>query len=78
MSHMKSGRRLVLYTPGPKEERVGTATVVSVDTSDPKSQVMELKAASARQDGYLARSKGQQDVRRLTLVRQGQDVGGPS
>jgi predicted RNA-binding protein with PUA-like domain len=41
---MKSGDRLVIYETGGHKTAVGTATVVSVDNSEPKNPVVEIKA----------------------------------
>src|SRR5262249_9198257 len=47
MSGMKSGDRLVIYHTGDEKTAVGTATVVSVDTKNPKSPVLSIKAGKA-------------------------------
>jgi predicted RNA-binding protein with PUA-like domain len=44
MSGMKSGDRLVIYHTGAEKSAVGTATVVSVDTKNPKSPTLTIKA----------------------------------
>jgi predicted RNA-binding protein with PUA-like domain len=44
---MKSGDRLVIYETGDLKSAVGTATVVSVDASDPKNPVVKIKAGKA-------------------------------
>ena len=41
---MKPGDRLVIYETGSRRCAVGTATVVSVDSSDPKTPVVKIKA----------------------------------
>ena len=41
---MKSGDRLVIYETGDHKRAVGTATVVSVDASNPKNPAVEIKA----------------------------------
>jgi len=41
---MKPGDRLIIYETGDNKSAVGTATVVSVDTSNPKSPAVEIKA----------------------------------
>jgi predicted RNA-binding protein with PUA-like domain len=41
---MKSGDKLIIYETGDHKSAVGTATVVSVDNSDPKSPAVEIKA----------------------------------
>jgi predicted RNA-binding protein with PUA-like domain len=40
---MKSGDKLIIYETGDHKSAVGTATVVSVDNSDPKSPAVEIK-----------------------------------
>jgi predicted RNA-binding protein with PUA-like domain len=44
---MKSGDGLIIYHTGDEKAAVGTATVVSVDDSDPKTPVVEIKAGKA-------------------------------
>src|SRR5260370_19130964 len=41
---MTPGDRLVIYETGDRKTAVGTATVVSVDGSDPKNPVVTIKA----------------------------------
>ena len=41
---MKAGDRLVIYHTGDEKSAVGTATVVSVDTSDAKNPQVKIKA----------------------------------
>ena len=72
LGSMKAGDRLVIYETGDQKSAVGTATVVSVDVSNPKSPIVELKAGKA-----LAKpvSLGQVKANKLfadsPLVRQG-------
>ena len=40
---MKPGERLVIYHTGDEKSAVGTATVVSVDDSDPKNPQVKIK-----------------------------------
>src|SRR5207245_10667131 len=40
---MKPGERLVIYETGDHKSAVGTATVVSVDASDPKNPEVKIK-----------------------------------
>jgi predicted RNA-binding protein with PUA-like domain len=44
---MKPGDRLVIYETGERRSAVGTATVVSVDISDPKNPAVKIKAGKA-------------------------------
>jgi predicted RNA-binding protein with PUA-like domain len=41
---MKSGDRLIIYETGDHKSAVGTATVGSVDASNPKNPAVEIKA----------------------------------
>jgi len=41
---MKRGTKLVIYETGDRKSVVGTASVVSVDPSDPKNPRVEIKA----------------------------------
>src|SRR5579875_4132443 len=44
LREMKSGEKLVIYHTGDERQAVGTATVVSVDASDPKTPLVKIKA----------------------------------
>lgn len=44
---MKPGDGLIIYHTGDEKAAVGTATVVSVDDSNPKTPVVEIKAGKA-------------------------------
>src|ERR1700761_4555374 len=44
---MKAGERLVIYHTGDEKSAVGTATVVSVDTSDARNPQVKIKAGHA-------------------------------
>jgi predicted RNA-binding protein with PUA-like domain len=44
---MKSGDRLVIYHTGDEKSVVGTATVVSVDASDPKNPQVGIKVGKS-------------------------------
>lgn len=41
---MKPGTRLVIYETGDRKSAVGTASVVSVDASDPRNPAVKIKA----------------------------------
>jgi predicted RNA-binding protein with PUA-like domain len=41
---MKPGDRLIIYETGDHKSAIGTATVVSVDASNPKNPSVEIKA----------------------------------
>lgn len=47
LREMEPGARLVIYETGDQKSAVGTATVVSVDTSNPKSPEVKIKAGKA-------------------------------
>ena len=44
---MKAGDRLVIYHTGDEKRAVGTASVVSVDATDPKVPQVKIKAGTA-------------------------------
>ena len=44
LAAMQPGARLVIYETGGNKSAVGTATVVSVDASNPKKPVVKIKA----------------------------------
>ena len=68
---MKPGDRLVIYETGDHKSAVGTATVVSVDTSDAKIPQVKIKAGSALQPVALAQVKANKLFADSPLVRQG-------
>ncbi|HEY1471197.1 MAG TPA: EVE domain-containing protein [Candidatus Acidoferrum sp.] len=45
LREMKPGDRLIIYETGDRKSAVGTASVVSVDVSNPKNPVVKIKAA---------------------------------
>lgn len=47
LREMKPGARLIIYETGSRKSAVGTATVVSVEASDPKKPVVKIKAGKA-------------------------------
>ncbi len=47
ISSMKPGDKLVIYETGDHKSAVGTASVVSLDASDPKNPVLKIKAGKA-------------------------------
>jgi predicted RNA-binding protein with PUA-like domain len=47
LREMEAGARLVIYETGERKSAVGTATVVSVDASDPKKPVVKIRAGKA-------------------------------
>jgi predicted RNA-binding protein with PUA-like domain len=47
LREMEAGSRLVIYHTGDEKSAVGTATVVSVDASNPKVPEVKIKAGKA-------------------------------
>ena len=47
LREMKPGDRLVIYHTGDEKSAVGTASVVSVDATDPKTPAVRIKAGKA-------------------------------
>jgi len=47
LREMNPGARLIIYETGSRKSAVGTATVVSVDASDPKNPKVKIKAGKA-------------------------------
>jgi len=47
LAGMKPGDKLIIYETGDRKSAVGTASVVSVDNSDPKNPAVEIKAGKA-------------------------------
>jgi len=69
---MKPGERLVIYETGDRKSAVGTATVVSVDASDPKNPQVKIKAGKALSKPVtLAEIKANKLFAGSPLVRQG-------
>ncbi|HWY56344.1 MAG TPA: EVE domain-containing protein [Terriglobales bacterium] len=69
---MKPGERLVIYETGDHKTAVGTATVVSVDTGDPKNPQVKIKAGKAlTRPVTLAEVKANKLFADSALVRQG-------
>jgi predicted RNA-binding protein with PUA-like domain len=69
---MKPGDRLVIYETADQKSAVGTATVVSVDTSDVKNPQVKIKAGNAlKQPVTLAQVKANKLFADSPLVRQG-------
>jgi predicted RNA-binding protein with PUA-like domain len=47
LREMSPGARLIVYETGARKSAVGTATVVSVDASDPKNPKVKIKSGKA-------------------------------
>ena len=72
LGQMKPGDSLVIYETGEHKSAIGTATVVSVDNSDPKNPQMELKAGKPlAKPVSLAEIKANKLFADSPLVRQG-------
>jgi predicted RNA-binding protein with PUA-like domain len=68
---MTAGTRLVIYETGERKSAVGTATVVSVDTSDPKNPRVKIKVGKTVKPVRLAEVKANKLFVDSPLVRQG-------
>jgi len=72
LREMQPSDRLVIYETGERKSAVGTATVVSVDVSNPKSPVVEIKAGQPlAKPVSLAQIKANSLFADSPLVRQG-------
>lgn len=72
LREMKAGAQLVIYHTGDEKSAVGTATVVSVDASNPKSPRVEIQAGKAiAKPVTLAEVKANRLFADSPLVRQG-------
>ena len=68
---MKKGDELVIYHTGDEKRTVGTASVVSVDSSDPKTPRVMIKAGKPLAPTTLAEIKANKLFDDSPLVRQG-------
>ena len=69
---MKPGERLIVYHTGDEKSAVGTASVVSVDPSDPKNPQVKLKGGKPLgKPVSLAEMKAKKLFAESPLVRQG-------
>ena len=72
LGQMAPGTRLVIYETADRKSAVGTATVVSVNTSNPKSPAVKIKAGKALSKPVsLAEIKSNSLFSDSPLVRQG-------
>jgi predicted RNA-binding protein with PUA-like domain len=72
LREMKPGDGLVIYHTGDEKRAVGTATVVSLDATDPKTPLVKIKVGNAiAAPKTLAEIKGQKLFADSALVRQG-------
>jgi predicted RNA-binding protein with PUA-like domain len=72
LAAMKPGDRLIIYETGDRKCAVGTASVVSVNNSDPKNPAVELKAGKPlAKPVTLAEIKSKKIFTDSPLVRMG-------
>src|SRR5579864_2868135 len=72
MREMQPGAKLVIYETGDRKSAVGTATVVSVDASNPKNPEVKIKAGKPLPKPVtLAEIKASKLFADSPLVRQG-------
>ncbi|MCU1242424.1 MAG: hypothetical protein JWO71_3150 [Candidatus Acidoferrum typicum] len=72
LGKMQSGDRLIIYHTGDDKSAIGSATVVSVDASDPKSPQIKIKAGKPLPKPVsLAQIKANKLFADSPLVRQG-------
>jgi len=68
---MQKGDELVIYHTGDEKRTVGTASVVSVDASDPKSPRVTIKVGKPLAPTTLAEIKANKLFGESPLLRQG-------
>ena len=68
LREMQPGTRLVIYETGDRKNAVGTASVVSVDASNPRNPVVKIKANKLFADSPLVR-QGRLSVVPLTAAQ---------
>jgi len=72
LREMKPGTQLIIYETGGEKSAVGTASVVSVDASDPKNPQVEIRAGKPLAKVVtLAQIKANRLFADSPLVRQG-------
>ena len=72
LREMKPGEKLIIYETGDTKSAVGTASVVSVDASNPKSPQVTIKAVvPLKKPVTLAEIKSNKAFATSPLVRQG-------
>src|SRR5882762_9554936 len=75
LREMQPGARLIIYETGDRKSAVGTATVVSVDASDPKNPAVKIKAGKPLAKPIsLAQIKSNKLFKDSPLVRIGRVV----
>jgi predicted RNA-binding protein with PUA-like domain len=72
LREMKPGERLVIYHTGDEKSAVGTASVVSVDASDPRTPQVKIKVGKTiTKPKTLSEIKARAAFAESPLVRQG-------
>jgi predicted RNA-binding protein with PUA-like domain len=72
LREMTPGARLIIYETGDRRSAVGTATVISVDASDPKDPKVKIKAGKAiAKPVSLGEIKADARFKDSPLIRQG-------
>jgi predicted RNA-binding protein with PUA-like domain len=72
LREMVPGARLIIYETGARKSAVGTATVVSVEASDPKNPIVKIKAGKAlTKPVSLEEIKANKKFKDSLLVRMG-------
>src|SRR6185369_7304515 len=71
LREMKAGDRLVIHHTGDEKSTAGTASVVSIDASDPKTPLVKIKVGNAVKPVTLAQVKANHLFADSPLVRQG-------
>jgi predicted RNA-binding protein with PUA-like domain len=71
LREMPPGTALVIYETGERKSAVGTASVVSVDASNPKKPLVKIKAGKPTAPVALAQIKANKLFADSPLVRQG-------
>ncbi len=72
LREMTPGVRLIIYETGDRKSAVGTASVVSVDASDPKTPVVKIKVGKPLAEAIsLQQIKANRLFADSPLVRQG-------
>ena len=72
LREMKAGEELVIYHTGDEKRVVGTASVVSVDASDPKMPLVKIRVGKAiAKPRSLADAKAEKLFADSLLVRMG-------
>ncbi len=71
LREMHPGERLVIYHTGSERTVVGTATVVSVDATDPKVPLVRIRRGKSIAPKTLAEIKAEKKFADSPLLRQG-------